>query len=716
MTTALNPQIRRHLAQFAGAGGRVLLDGDDVLLKGPGCQSLASTLRPLRDTVLAHLRPSVDAQNAGRVQGYIEPAQVHYIVDDAAAEAAVENVLADADDTGVIALDIETCPQPEWRRPIPIQINKDGSLAKRQPTVGDAGAALDPYRARIRLVQLYAGGDGVYVFDLDRVNIGMLALIWAQPLAAFNAVFEVKFLLTAGIEPSGRLFDVMTALWLTDGIRTGLGEAARRVLGWDMPKTLGASDWSAPALTQAQINYAALDAVAAFELWLDQREQFDEIAENVQAIADNAIVATARMELAGMPVDTDHHANMIKQWDANLAEAKRRLAKVTGITKATPVAKRNYIEAVIGDDTDRRAEWPRTDTGLLSADKKTLQMYGAEIDGIADMLEVSRLDKLVSTYGRSLADHIHPITRRIHGSFKIAGARTGRYSSSQPNLQNLPKRDEPRFRDIFAAPEGRVLVVADYSQIELRAAAEITGDEAMLEAFERGIDLHKQTARLIRGENDPDASVSTAHRNLAKALNFGMLYGAGAATFRVYAATTFGVELTLDEAAEARAAFFAAYPRLRQWQAEHARRSQHVGYVQTRGGRTWRWEWNARPSGEDDEGWDGFHYTYSLNHPIQGTCAEILMIAIAEIDRALRSYDARIVATVHDEIVIECADDPATVRAVARLMTTKMTRALLEMLPGHPRRGVVQLEVGHSWGSTNSINKGMVVCRTLPMR
>jgi len=716
MTAGLDPQIRRQLAQFVGAGGRILLDGDGVLLKGPGRQSLADTLRPLRGAVLAHLRPGVDAQDAGRVQGYIEPAQVHYIVDDAAAEAAVETVLADADDAGVIALDIETCPQPEWRRPIPIQINKDGSLAKRQPTTGDAGAALDPYQAQIRLVQLYAGGEGVYVFDLDQINIGMLAPIWAQPLAAFNAVFEVKFLLTAGIEPSGRLFDVMTALWLTDGIRTGLGEAARRVLGWDVPKTLGASDWSAPTLTQAQIDYAALDAVAAFELWSDQREQLDDSAENAQAIADNTIVATARMESAGMPVDTVHHTAMIIQWDEDLAEAQRRLTKVTGITKATPAAKRDYIKAVIGVETDLYADWPRTGTGLLSADKKTLQMYGADIDGVAEVLNVSRLEKLVSTYGRSLADHIHPVTGRIHGSFKIAGARTGRFSSSQPNLQNLPKRDEARFRDIFAAPEGRVLVVADYSQIELRAAAEITGDEAMLGAFERGIDLHEQTARLIRGTNILDAPVSKAHRNLAKALNFGMLYGAGAATFRVYAATAFGVELTLDEAAEARAAFFAAYPRLRQWQAEHARRSQHIGYVQTLGGRTWRWEWNARPSGEDDEGWDGFHYTYALNHPIQGTCAEILLIAIADIDRALRSNDAQIVATVHDEIVVECADDSATVRAVARLMTTKMTRALLEMLPDHPRRGVVQLEVGQSWGSTKSISKEMAVCRTLPMR
>ena len=111
---------------------------------------------------------------------------------------------------------------------------------------------------------------------------------------------------------------------------------------------------------------------------------------------------------------------MIKQWDADVADAKHRLAKITGITKATPAAKRNYIAAVIGNDTDQSGAWPRTDTGLLSTDKKTLQMYGAEIDGIAEMLEVSRLEKLVSTYGRPLAVHIHLVTGRIHASFTRA--------------------------------------------------------------------------------------------------------------------------------------------------------------------------------------------------------------------------------------------------------------------------------------------------------
>ena len=221
------------------------------------------------------LRPKVTAEEAARVRGYLNGAgiSVVYVTDAAAARQAADELLRDAVESGVIGIDIETAVRAEHRRPLPIAITKDGRKARRQPKEGDAGLALDPYRARIRLLQAYAGGRHVYVFDLDRVGWEAVRSIigHAPALAAFNATFELKFLSMAGIEPACRVYDVMTACWLTHGCRPSLEEAASLYFAMTLPKSLGGSDWSVAALTPEQIEYAALDAVLAVWLWQEQR-------------------------------------------------------------------------------------------------------------------------------------------------------------------------------------------------------------------------------------------------------------------------------------------------------------------------------------------------------------------------------------------------------------------------------------------------------------
>ena len=210
--------------------------------------------------------------------------------------------------------------------------------------------------------------------------------------------------------------------------------------------------------------------------------------------------------------------------------------------------------------------------------------------------------KLLGAFGSALLDKVHPITGRLHPGFLVAGARTGRFSSRNPNLQQMPKRQLKAFRNSFTAPPGRVLVVADYSQVELRVAAELSGDEAMLAAYHSGLDLHTQTARGVSGHDHP----SEEERTLAKALNFGLLYGAGAGTFRNFAQAGYGVVLSPEQAEAAREGFFATYPGLRAWQHQTASAGRCAGHVQTVGGRRWRWAWDA-PAwfAEGDEPGDG---------------------------------------------------------------------------------------------------------------
>jgi DNA polymerase I len=194
---------------------------------------------------------------------------------------------------------------PAFRQPVPIKFTKDGNLAARQPRDGAAGAALDPYRSKVRLVQAWAGGEHCYVFDMRSVAWADIAPMFKLPLAIFNAVFEVKRLIhEAKIEPTGSLHDVMTAVWLTDGRRPSLAEAVAINYGITLPKELGASDWSSDTLTSEQIEYAALDAVLCRLLWNTQRnELFDDIDKQCQQVVDAVTPAIARMELHGMPID-----------------------------------------------------------------------------------------------------------------------------------------------------------------------------------------------------------------------------------------------------------------------------------------------------------------------------------------------------------------------------------------------------------------------------
>ena len=227
----------------------------------------------------------------------------------------------------VIGLDFETEVLPAFRQPIPIKFNKDGNLAARQPRDGAAGAALDPYRSKVRLVQAWAGGEHCYVFDMRSVAWADIAPLFELPLAIFNAVFEVKRLIhEAKIEPTGRIYDVMTAVWLTDGRRPSLAEAIAINYGLNIPKELGASDWSADTLTPEQLEYAALDAVLCRLLWnTQQNELFDDIDKQCQQVADAVIPAIARMELHGMPIDVAAHRAQIARWQTELAAAQNAL-------------------------------------------------------------------------------------------------------------------------------------------------------------------------------------------------------------------------------------------------------------------------------------------------------------------------------------------------------------------------------------------------------
>ena len=526
MNGGLPVHLRKAVRDLLAVGGGVARDGSRVLIDGP--EAMAEAIRAHAEELAQYVVPSVSANDAELVRELLADAgaAIAYITAPDVARQAVAEIVAGAPD--VVGLDFETEVLPAFRQPIPLKFNKDGNLAVRQPRDGVAGIALDPYRSRVRLVQAWAGGEHCYVFDMRSVAWTDIAPLFALPLAIFNAVFEVKRLIhEAKIEPTGRIYDVMTAVWLTDGRRPSLGEAVAINYGLAIPKELGASDWSADTLTAEQLEYAALDAVLSRLLWnTQQNELFDDIDKQCQEVVDAVTPAIARTELNGMPIDVSAHRMQILRWQTELAEAEKALSQAS---PSHDLLKSAELQAHLSDvlDAESLNHWPRTDTGKLTTRRQQLQLND-HLPALTELLHVRALQKLINAFGESLIDAINPITGRLHTSFLIAGASTGRFAARGPNLQQMPKRREAGFRKIFAAPAGQLVMALDYSQIELRVVGELISvwfnyDSILRQSFAAGLDAHTATAMWMTGKNRPE-DVSDDERQLAKPCNFGLLY------------------------------------------------------------------------------------------------------------------------------------------------------------------------------------------------
>ena len=252
----------------------------------------------------------------------------------------------------------------------------------------------------------------------------------------------------------------------------------------------------------------------------------------------------------------------------------------------------------------------------------------AHYSPIAALTKIAKIDKSLTSFGDTLSAKTSPVTGRIHASYKIAGTASGRASCSGPNLQQIPR--DKRFRALFVPDPGNVLVVADYSSMELRAAAHISGDLAMTEAFERGDDLHRITAARMSGK-DP-ADVTDEERSAAKRVNFGAIYGMGAAGLVKSAWDAYGTVLSQREATRWLAAFAEAFPIFDRWRREHADRCAERRYIvigkDAAHGVGRRYPLSRLPANKSS-------YTVSCNLPVQGACADASMLALAAIDELL---------------------------------------------------------------------------------
>lgn len=542
-------------------------------------------------------------------------------------------------------------------------------------------AGLDPNLSRIRLVQIYAGSNTVYVFDIDAVGLAALSPLWVRPLVAHNAVFELKHLLHAGVFPDDLDCTMLQANAL-GGPLTSLADLAQRHLNWTLFKELQVSDWNSPVLTPDQLAYAALDSVAVQRI---AAEQSTDLARRKRIrtyqLMKSAQRAIAEMELKGIHFEREGHATLASRWDTLLKHSEEELRVHVGseLNPASSVQFADWLSRNLESKVLHR--WPKTPTGQLKTDTDTLRRASTH-PTIAPLVAFKDAKTRASTYGRGYAKHLNPVTGRLHPHFNLGGTATGRLSCRDPNVQNVPRDRE--FRALFSAPSGRVLVVADYSQMELRVAALVSRDPAMLEAYARGEDLHRKTAGAIAGV--APGLVTPEQRQMAKAVNFGLLYGMGAEGLARYAATSYGVSMSAKQAQQSKEKFFATYPGLAIWQRQAAASAQRRQRVITPAGRVR--DFSREPG--------GYRYTEALNTPIQAGAAEVLLAVLGRLPALLADLDAGLVNVIHDELVLEVVERDA-LETKARVEGA-MVAGMLDIFPAATISGLVDAKIVPNWG------------------
>jgi DNA polymerase I-like protein with 3'-5' exonuclease and polymerase domains len=431
-----------------------------------------------------------------------------------------------------LGCDSETTALPgeEERPPAHLRL-KDGLPAKNQPSLKKLRAPLDPHRSRIRLVQLYGGGQRCLVLDTDVVPLGVLApVLTKHTLILHNASFELRFFAEAGIEVA-HFEDTMQAAGLLLGVqRRSLEEGVRAYLGIDLPKGHQTSDWGASILSGGQIAYAALDGVAPFQLWRKLRVELHQKGRSAAYTLQRDVTApTVRMIRRGITLDLRAHARKVVQWEADAAEARASFLTETGKAPPwTPAETRAFLTEVLPPEVIAR--WPlTTKTGELTTEGAELKRH-VDVPAIRALLALNAMLKLHGTFGPELAKKVSARTGKLHPRYNVASTKAGRFSCNDPNIQQIPKHKAAGLRSCFVAETGKVFIISDYNMMELREAAEESNDEVMRADFAAGKDLHHlQAASMLHLPED--AEITKDQRDAAKPINFGTI---SARLFRPY--------------------------------------------------------------------------------------------------------------------------------------------------------------------------------------
>lgn len=400
------------------------------------------------------------------------------------------------------------------------------------------------------------------------------------------------------------------------------------------------------------VKYAAEDADITLRLWQMLKPQLhvNRVTTVYETLERPLVPVLAQMEMAGIKVDRDTLSRMSNAFAQKMAGLEDEIYKLAG--RKFNVGSPKQLGEILFDEMNLEmpdGKKPSTGkTGAYSTGADVLEDLATIHDLPRRILDWRQLSKLKSTYTDALQDHINPDTGRVHTSYSIAGANTGRLASTDPNLQNIPIRSEEgrRIREAFVAEPGKVIVCLDYSQIELRILAHIANIAALKQAFADGLDIHAMTASEMF--NVPLDQMTPDIRRQAKAINFGVIYGISgfglARNLRIPRAEAQGF---IDR-------YFERFPGIRKYMDDTVGFAKEHGYVQTLFGRRINTpEINAKGPHA------GFAKRAAINAPIQGTAADVIRRAMIRMPNAIKGLPARMLLQVHDELLFEVEADAA---------------------------------------------------------
>lgn len=501
-----------------------------------------------------------------------------------------------------------------------------------------------------------------------------------------NIKYDMLVLKWYGIELKGELFDTMLAHYLIDpDTRHNMDVLSENYLGYTPisitsligPK--GKNQLNMKDVSVAKVvDYAAEDAdvtlqlANVFEPMLKERN-----ADRLAAELENPLIyVLANMEKEGVKIDVDTLANYSLQLQEEILKAELNVYEKAGVK--FNLASPKQLGEVLFDHLKLDSKAKKTKTGQYQTGEDVLVALANKSDIVKDILDFRQMQKLKSTYVDALPLLVNPRTGRVHTSYNQAVAATGRLSSNNPNLQNIPIKTE-RGREVrkafIARDENYLLLSADYSQIELRIIAEISKEENMLDAFGKGLDIHAATAARVYGINIEEVT-STQRRN-AKAVNFGIIYGQSA----------FGLSQTLNiprkEAAEIIEQYFTQYPGIKNYMSDTMNFARENGYVETIMGRR-RY---LRDINSANMTVRGYAERNAINAPIQGSAADLIKVAMINIhkDMVAQKLQSKMTMQVHDELVFDVLKGEK--EQLKEIITNRMKNAIKMSVP-------IEIEIG----------------------
>ncbi len=585
--------------------------------------------------------------------------------------------IARAHEVGLVAFDTETTSLD------PLQAELVGfSLA-----VAPNEACYAPLGHRTGAEDLFDGGGLVSDQIREEDAIALLKPLLEAPgvlKIGHNVKFDLQMLAQRGVTVAP-IDDTMLISYALDAAATtdghGMDTLSERFLGH---KPIAFSEVAgsgrnfvgfARVAVDKAAEYAAEDADVTLRLWraLKPRLAAERLATVYETLERPMVAALARMERRGVSIDRDMLSRLAGDFAQSMARLEAEISRIVGgpFNPGSPKQLGDILFGQMGLPGGKK-----TATGAWSTTASVLDDLAAEGHELpARVLEWRQLSKLKSTYADALPGYVNPSTGRVHTSYALAATTTGRLSSSEPNLQNIPVRTEEgrKIRRAFVAPKGKKLISADYSQIELRLLAHIADIPALKKAFAEGLDIHAMTASEMFGV--PIARMPGEIRRRAKAINFGIIYGISA----------FGLANQLGIAREEAGAYirkyFERFPGIRDYMEATKRAARADGYVTTIFGRKCHYPRIASSNASER----AFNERAAINAPIQGSAADIIRRAMVRMEAALATarLSALMLLQVHDELVFEAPDNEveATLPVVTKVMIDAPEPALKLHVP-----------------------------------